>query len=55
VVGPRPAHRTEHVAPHDPRADVVEAFLGEAIVDAALAAVLAQHRVEHPRREQATP
>src|SRR5262249_4452309 len=52
-VGPRTAHRAEHVAAEDPRAEVVEALLGHAVVGAGLAAVLAKYRLlEHAGREE---
>src|SRR5207237_8495113 len=37
IVGPRPAHRTEHVAPEDPRADAGKALLRHGVVGPRLA------------------
>jgi len=52
LVGPGTAHRAEHVAPEDPRADVGHAARGELVVDAGRAAVLAQHLLEGARRHE---
>ena len=43
VVGPGTANGTEHVAAHDPGAEVVEAAVSEIVVGAGGAAVLAGH------------
>ena len=43
VVGPRPAHRSKHVAADDPRADVLEAARREIIVNPRRAAIIANH------------
>src|SRR5690606_10345549 len=45
LVRPRPAHRSEHVPSHDPRADVLERLRGEVIVEAGRSAFLAEHRL----------
>src|SRR5205814_9041757 len=52
LVGPRPAHRPEHVAPEDPRADAAEALRGHLMVDARLAARLSLHLAPEPRVEE---
>ena len=51
VVGPRPAHRAEHVAAEDPGADAVEAARGVILVDAGRAAFAAVHPAERAGRE----
>src|SRR5262245_4788902 len=53
VVGPLPAHRSEHVATEDPGADVAEAALHELVVDArrALGPLVATHLPECAGRE----
>src|SRR5215472_11096836 len=51
VVRPRPTDRPEHVAPHDPGADVLEAARRELVVDAGRAAVLAEHLPERAGAE----
>src|SRR5262249_30764751 len=62
VVGPRPAHRPEHVAAEDPGADVLEAAPHEFVVDAgrALGRLVATHLPkcagrEHPFMQRLTP
>src|SRR5262249_15230016 len=44
VVGPRAPHRTEHVAAHDPGAEVLEAARGEVVVDAFSADLVTDQR-----------
>lgn len=51
VVGPWPAARREHVAAHDPGAEIFEAARREMLVDAIAAALLAVHRAEGGRVE----
>src|SRR5262245_5314368 len=48
-VGPRAAHRAEHVAAQDPRAHVREPALRELVVDARRAALVAEHRAQRAR------
>src|SRR5690348_3517168 len=53
VIGPWPADRPEHVAPEDPRADVLESRFCDLVVHARVAAGLPVHftpdaRVEEP-------
>jgi hypothetical protein len=52
VVGPRTAHRAEHVAAHDPRAEVVEPAFGKVVVGAGGAALAAVQFLEHARGHQ---
>src|SRR5579863_2102723 len=54
LVRPRPAHRTEHVAPEDPGAQTIEAPLGDRVVDPglAVAAALLMHAPPEPRPEE---
>src|SRR5688572_31275388 len=50
LVGPGTAHRAEHVAAHDPRAEIFHAFRRHGIVDAGFAVVLAgDHGAKDPR------
>src|SRR4051812_29736077 len=51
-VRPRSAHGAEHVAPEDPGADVLEAFLGHGVVDSGLAGRAAVHALEDARGEE---
>src|SRR3954466_2390327 len=52
-VRPAPADRPEHVAAHDPRADVLEAALGHAVVDAGLTLFARMlHRLPDARGEE---
>src|SRR5713226_9546638 len=51
LVGPRPADRAEHVAPHDRGADAGVARDQEPLVDALLAALLADHATAVTCRE----
>ena len=51
-VGPRAADGSEHIAAHDPCADIVEAADGEIIVDAGRAAVLAHHALKGASGEE---
>jgi len=44
LIGPGTTHGAEHVAPDDPRADVLEAASGEVVVDTGFAATLAEDR-----------
>src|SRR5581483_11280417 len=48
VVGPRPAHRAEHVAAEDPRADTAKALLRHLMVRPGLAARLSLHLAPEP-------
>src|ERR1700694_3325580 len=51
LVGPRPADRAEHVAPHDRGADAGVARDHEPLVDALVAALLADHATAVTGRE----
>src|SRR5260370_30766627 len=51
LVGPRPADRAEHVAPHDRGADAGVARDHEPLVNALLAALLANHATAVTCRE----
>src|ERR1700694_3176070 len=51
LVGPRPADRAEHVAPHDRGADAGVARDHETLVDALLAALLADHATPETCRD----
>src|ERR1700680_4084556 len=51
LVGPRPADRAEHVAPHDRGADASVARDHEPLVDAFVAALLADHATAVTGRE----
>src|SRR5581483_2842269 len=58
-VGPRAAHRSEHVAPENPRADVLETSSGDRVVEPRFAVFVAVHappraRVEEPVHELGT-
>ena len=52
LVGPWAAHGAEHVAAEDPRADVLEALLGNAVVDAGLPVVVSVHPAPHAHVEE---
>ena len=52
IVGPRPAHRPEHVAPEDPRADVGEALLRHGVVGPRLAFAQVLHLAPEARGEE---
>ena len=52
VVRPRPANRTEHVAPENPGTDSGKALLGNPVVDPRLATVKALHLSPHARGEE---
>src|SRR6185437_5622556 len=49
LVAPAAAHRAEHVAAEDPRADVFKTPLGKAVVDAFFAAGPALHLAKEAR------
>src|SRR5204863_9798158 len=52
LIRPRSTHGPEHVASHDPRADVLEALRRKIVVDAGLAIRVAMHLVPRARFEK---
>src|SRR3954466_12869071 len=52
VIRPRAANGSEHVPPQNPRPDVVEATLGELVVDALLAFTHSLHRAPDVRADE---
>src|SRR5436309_16004935 len=52
VRGPWPPHRTKHVPPQDPSADILERALSHLVVDASPAAALALHLVPDLRLKE---
>src|SRR5258708_39278989 len=55
LVGPGPAHRAQHVAPEDPRADALASLFGRAVVDPGLAPLPAAPLPPQPRVEEPLP
>jgi hypothetical protein len=52
IVGPGAAHRAEHVAPEDPRPEIVDAARREVVVDPGRAAVFAEQFPEGAGRDE---
>src|SRR4029077_1223325 len=52
VVRPRTPHRSKHISPEDPRADIFETTDGEVVINTRVAAVFSRHGVEHACFEQ---
>src|SRR4029077_20361465 len=52
LVGPRPAHRSEHIASHNPRADVAETARRKFVVGSGRAAVSAMHLLKSTSGER---
>src|SRR5207244_1028458 len=51
-IGPRTAHRSEHVPTHDPGANLAESARGEIVVGSRGAALVAEHLPKRAGRER---